>query len=167
MEKGLQLRNRTFLRQASSSSSGKCLSLDPHLEESRPCDKACFFRYEWSFTAWSSCQPVGDASCGEGKRQRGTRCLRLGDGRPVRDNLCDQDKRPRDHELETWCPTDCPIGTYVGYHNNTNYLRFLFSASSFYNIGNRSIVDGSRRSILYNFTHTSLLSSHKMLFSRA
>ena len=111
MENGLQLRNRSFLRRASSN--GKCSSSDPHLEETRPCDKACFFRYEWSFTGWSSCQPVGDSSCGEGKRRRGVRCLRLGDDRPVRDDLCDAKKRPKEQELETWCPTDCPIDCEV------------------------------------------------------
>ena len=31
----------------------------------------------------------------------------------MRDNLCDRDKRPRDQELETWCPTDCPIDCEV------------------------------------------------------
>ena len=31
----------------------------------------------------------------------------------MRDNLCDGNKRPRDQELETWCPTDCPIDCEV------------------------------------------------------
>ena len=109
LQRSVQTRNRTVLRP-----NEECSNTDNvHLEEKRPCAENCFFRYEWALTAWSSCQPVGDSSCGEGKRKRGARCVRLHDGRPVREDMCDAKSRPRGSELETWCPTDCPIDCEV------------------------------------------------------
>jgi hypothetical protein len=99
-----------LLRQGDLEREDKC---SDHIIESRACAETCFFRYEWALTAWSSCQPVGDSSCGEGKRRRGVRCIRLRDGRPVRDSLCHPGGRPKDSELETWCPTDCPVDCEV------------------------------------------------------
>lgn len=96
-----------MLRTASSSG----LKCAQHLKENRPCDSSCFFRYEWHLTAWSSCQPVGDSSCGEGKRRRGARCIRRNDGRTVKDSLCQAKAKPA--ELETWCPIDCPVDCEV------------------------------------------------------
>lgn len=108
MERGFQRRNRTLLRTAATSEE-KCSS--EHLQESRPCDQACFFRYEWSLTPWSSCLPDGDSFCGEGKRRRGIKCIRRPGGRAVRESLCAPLERPT--ELETWCPTDCPVDCEV------------------------------------------------------
>ncbi len=88
------------------------LKCSQHLEESRACDAACFFRYEWSLTPWSSCQPIGDSSCGEGKRRRGAKCIRLNDKRTVRETLCNSQDKPF-QDLETWCPTDCPVDCEV------------------------------------------------------
>ena len=107
VESGVQKRNRTLLR--TSSSGQKCS--ESTNRESRACAEACFFRYEWSLTAWSSCQPVGDSSCGEGRRRRGVKCTRLRDGRSVKESLCPAKDRPK--ELETWCPTDCPVDCEV------------------------------------------------------
>ena len=83
-----------------------------HLEESRACDASCFFGYEWSLTPWSSCQPLGDSACGQGKRSRGLRCIRLTDGRAVKENHCLGQPRPQT-EMETPCPTDCPLDCEV------------------------------------------------------
>ena len=107
VESGVQKRNRTLLR--TSSSGQKCS--ESTNRESRACAEACFFRYEWSLTAWSSCQPVGDSSCGEGRRRRGVKCTRLRDGRSVKESLCPAKDHPK--ELETWCPTDCPVDCEV------------------------------------------------------
>lgn len=96
-----------MLRTASSTSQ-KC---QDHLQESRPCEATCFFRYEWSLTEWSSCQPVGDSSCGDGRRKRGAKCLRLNDNRTVKDSFCRWQDRPAD--LEAWCPIDCPVDCEV------------------------------------------------------
>ena len=127
MESGFQRRNRTLLRTRTSQiwrrpqngqrpgalkDKGQIEeACSPHLEESRACSASCFFRYEWSLTPWSSCQPLGDSTCGEGQRRRGVRCLRLNDGRAVRHHFCPASQRPR--ELETWCPIDCPVDCEV------------------------------------------------------
>lgn len=111
LERGVQLRNRTLLR-TSSKEDERCDN-EGHLGESRPCSEACYNRYQWALTAWSSCQPLGDSSCGEGKRQRGVRCIRLRDGRPVRESLCKDSHKPKDGDLESWCPTDCPVDCEV------------------------------------------------------
>ena len=109
LQRSVQTRNRSVVR-----NNDNCDKKDDgHLAEKRPCAENCFFRYEWALTAWSSCQPVGDSSCGEGKRKRGARCIRLRDGRPVKDSMCDLKVRPRGGELETWCPIDCPIDCEV------------------------------------------------------
>ena len=92
VESGVQKRNRTLLR--TSSSGEKCS--ESSNRESRACAEACFFRYEWSLTPWSSCQPVGDSSCGEGRRRRGVKCTRLRDGRSVKDSLCPAKDRPQE-----------------------------------------------------------------------
>ena len=102
LQSGFQRRNRTLLR-------GKSQKI--HLEESRACDAACFFRYEWILTPWSSCRPQGDSTCGEGIRKRGLRCIRLNDARAVSHHFCNHDQRPQ--ELETWCPIDCPVDCEV------------------------------------------------------
>lgn len=63
-------------------------------------------------TPWSSCQPLGDSACGQGKRSRGLRCIRLTDGRAVKETHCRGQPRPQT-ELETPCPTDCPLDCEV------------------------------------------------------
>ena len=56
--------------------------------------------------------PLGDSACGQGKRSRGLRCIRLTDGRAVKETHCRGQPRPQT-ELETPCPTDCPLDCEV------------------------------------------------------
>merc|ERR1719392_398589 len=66
------------------------------LQERRSCKDSdqCKTRstYKWSLTAWSS-------------------CIRVTDGRPVRESNCIERSKPQD--LQKTCPIECPIDCEV------------------------------------------------------
>ena len=97
-----QSRTRTVLR-----APGPAAAPCPPQLESRACvaNTSCW-SYSWQLTPWTSCQPIGHATCGPGHQRRGARCVR-GDGRPVAPRHCAHLEPPGDTQVP--CSVDCPV----------------------------------------------------------
>ena len=104
-----QLRNRTVLR-----APDRTNAICPPLEETRSCiSNTTCWTYSWHLTDWTSCQPLGDSSCGPGVQRRGQRCVRS-DGRPVALSYCQHLSQTGDTQVSCSvdCPVDCQVSTW-------------------------------------------------------
>ncbi|XP_006824202.1 thrombospondin type-1 domain-containing protein 7A-like [Saccoglossus kowalevskii] len=104
-KEALRHRHR-FIERHPSLDGGIC----PVLNETQGCSDTVCFDYEWSVSAWSTCQLNDNAVCGKGKKNRFLECIRTNDGSSVSLDYCAQfSLNYKPNPLSAICHIECPL----------------------------------------------------------